>query len=555
MKTVFISMGFSLLVFTSGAGFVPKNIKMPFLLRSFIGVNLCCLITVPILYINAKMVNILIPFLIVIGYFFITKFYFRSFIRLAYKNIFTSKNILSVCVFIVVFIFTCLSFSNFFPTEYIYSEHDLLYWSWATNFHEINYSGNIRSEIAWPMQFTSYHLLSGMFPGYLNYFGPLQNLTGIVLIKFFTMTLVVTLILTDIIMKQRFKVLHYFLSFTIPYILFRQEISYSLLISNYLAVLIMFIVFWLMFQSKSIEKKSVIAILFYIISFSKFVLFPIGIFLFFIYYNKKGFQKYRIFNLFLILLSMANISVWLFEKKPMDSASIDFYNPVNLDYLVNSLKFVNWIVDPLLRSITSSDYKYIFAGLALAAIVGKVFLLFGLSYKKLTSFTLYSTSNTENNFYLFSWFLFMFYSILGCIFLRVGELDLKHSAQLIFFSSTVTFVFVGMYLSKLKFSRSQYVVLSISLIFTSLLSPYKINDGFSLVSPMRSLGQGSIRSISIGGGNFSQVNSIETHAQTQLKASITGLRVECSTQESDRITSPIYLFLYLNSGESCYFHF
>ena len=551
MKTALISLIFSSFVFVSGAGFVPRNIKMPFLLRSFIGVNLCCLFAIPILYFNAKMINILIPSLIVIGYIFIIKFYFTGLIEFSYRRIFSDKNILSLSVFVFAFVLISLSFSDFFPTKYIYSEHDLLHWSWSTNFHEINYSGTIRSEVAWPMQFTSYHLLSGMLPGYLNYFGPLQNLAGIILIKYLAMTIVVTLILTDIAMNRRLKMMHYTLSFTIPFLIFRQEISYSMTISNYLAVLIMFMIFWLMFQSESLDKKTPIAILFFIVSFSKFVLFPIGILLFFMYYNKKDFQRYRIFNVFLILISTANLFVWLFTKKPIDPASIDFYNPLNPDYLVNSLKFVNWIVDPLLKSITNSDYKYVLAGFALAVTIGKIFLLFGLSYKKFTNFLLDGVNKTDSNFYLFSWFLFMFYSILGCIFLRVGTLDIKHSAQLLFFSSIVTFIFVGMYLSNLKFSKFQYIAMSSSLVFTSLLSPYRINDGFSLISPMRSLTQGSIRSVSFEGDKFSQINLIDTHAQTQLKASIKNLRVECSTQENDRVNSPIYLLLFLNSGETC----
>jgi hypothetical protein len=238
-------------------------------------------------------------------------------------------------------------------------------------------------------------------------------------------------------------------------------------------------------------------------------------------------------------------------RKPMDSASIDFYNPLHPDYLVNSLKFVNWIVDPLLKSITTSDYKYVLAGFALAVIIGKIFLLFGFSYKRLTNIQLSGVNKSDCNFYLFSWFLFMFYSILGCIFLRVGTLDIKHSAQLLFFSSIVTFIFLGMYISNLIFSKFQYIAISASLIVTSLLSPYKINDGFSLVSPMRTLTQGSIRSVSFEGDRFNQINLSDTHVQTQLKASIKNLRVNCSEQDNDRINSPIYLFLFLNSGEAC----
>jgi len=551
MKTALISALFSFFIFISGAGFIPRKIRMPLLLRSFIGINLCCLLIMPILYFNAKLVNVFIPLLLVTGYLFIMKFYLTKPFKLLLKKIINRKQIINMSVFTCVFTIVSLSFLDFFPTSYIYSEHDLLYWSWSSNFHEINYSGIMRSEIAWPMHFTSYHLLSGMLPGYLNYFGPLQNLTGIILIKFLIITSAVSLIITDIIRKQGLKIMHYLLAFSIPFLIFRQEISYSFLISNYLAVLVILIIFWVMFQSKLFEKNLPIAMLFFILSFSKFVLFPIGIFLFLLYYLKNNVKLNQKFNVLLIYVAISNLSVWLFQKKSTDSSSIDFYNPLNTNFFVGSLKYVNWIVDPLLKSISDSGYKYILAGFALAAVLGKIFLLFGFCYRRLTNALLTDLSKKDHALYFFSWLIFMLFSILGYVFLRVGTLDIKHSAQLLFFSSVITFILAGMSISKYRFSRLKYGASIIVLTFISLLSPYKVTDGFSLISPMRTLNQGSIKSISIEGNIFIQSNSIDTHPQTQLKASIAGNRVKCSMSENDRISSPIYLFLYLKSGEIC----
>jgi hypothetical protein len=145
----------------------------------------------------------------------------------------------------------------------------------------------------------------------------------------------------------------------------------------------------------------------------------------------------------------------------------------------------------------------------------------------------------------------MLFAILGYIFLRVGALEIKHSAQLLFFASIVTFIFAGMFISKYRFSKVRYVALIIVLLFVSYISPYRVNDGFSLISPMRTLNQGSISSISIENPKFIQSNLEDTHPQIQLKASIEGDLVECSIRENDRIISPIYLFLYLKSGETC----
>jgi hypothetical protein len=551
MKTVLISTLFSFFIFISGAGFIPKKITMPFILRAFIGINLCCLLTIPILYFNAKLVNLLIPLLVTTGYLFIIKFYLTRPINCLFENIISRKQIINASFFICVFAIVSFTTFDFFPTKYIYSEHDLLYWSWATNFHAIDYSGVMRSEIAWPMHFTSYHLLSGMLPGYINYLGPLQNLTGIILIKFFIIALTISLIITDILRKHGLKILHYLISFSIPFLIFRQEISYSFLISNYLAVLIILILFWVMFQSKLSEKNLAIAMLFFILSFSKFVLFPIGIMLFFLYYPKNNVKFNNLFHAFLILVSTSNLLIWLFQNKPSEASSVDFYNPLSTNFFIKSLYYINWIVDPLLRSISDGGYKYILAGFALAAIIAKIFLLFAFCFRKLTNSLRNEIRQQDSILYFLSWLIFMLFAILGYIFLRVGALEIKHSAQLLFFASIVTFIFAGMFISKYRFSKARYVALIIVLLFVSYISPYRLNDGFSLISPMRTLNQGSISSISIENPKFIQSNLEDTHPQIQLKASIEGDLVECSIHENDRIISPIYLFLYLKSGETC----
>ena len=58
----------SILIFISGAGLIPRRIPMPFFVRCFVGINICGLIAIPILYIEAKIINLIIPIFIATGY-------------------------------------------------------------------------------------------------------------------------------------------------------------------------------------------------------------------------------------------------------------------------------------------------------------------------------------------------------------------------------------------------------------------------------------------------------------------------------------------------------
>jgi len=542
----------SILVFISGAGLIPRRIPMPFFVRCFVGINLCALIAIPILYIEAKIINLIIPIFIAAGYISLLLRHSHQIKGFRISKLMLNQAIKKVCSLAVISSIVGLTFKDFFPTNYIYSEHDLLYWSWATNFHAIDYSGTIQSEIAWPLALTSYHLLSGMVLGYLNYFSPLQNLSGIILIKFAFITASISLLLITLVNKDRSKIFKFVLSLGLPLLLFRQEFSYNLLISNYLATLITIIIFWVMFGVKLDKKNNLIALLFLFMGLSKFILLPICTVISLFFFLQANRQIPKLFGLILGSAWVFNIYIWVAMESPQDSASIKFYNPYSTNYFVQSLKYVDWISDPLLTNMNLGGFRYIFGGFILAVLLGKIFLLFCFMYQKLSrNYFINRLPYDDRYYYLTSWLFFMIYSIVGYMFIRVDYYNVKHSAQLLYLSSTITLIFVFLYLIKLNLSKVQTLSIIIIISIASIFSPYKLLDGFSVVSPMRELGAGSVKNPILGEEIFQQVNYIDTHPQKQLKSSINGTKLNCSENKSDRLISPLYLFLYQKKGNIC----
>lgn len=185
-------------------------------------------------------------------------------------------------------------------------------------------------------------------------------------------------------------------------------------------------------------------------------------------------------------------------------------------------------------------------------VLGKIFLLFSYVYRKFSDcYISKEFAYDDRYYYLTSWLVFMLYSLIGYVFIRVDFYGIKHSAQLLYLSSTVTLIFLFLFIVKIELSRLQTFFLIILLSISSIFSPYRLLDGFSIISPMRELGAGSLKNTIFGEEVFQQVNEVDTHPQKQLKSSIGGTKLNCSESSSDRIMSPLYLFLYQKKGNTC----
>jgi hypothetical protein len=306
-----------------------------------------------------------------------------------------------------------------------------------------------------------------------------------------------------------------------------------------------------MFDLKTKDKNLLLAILFYAMSFSKFILLPIGFLLSLVFYFKIKAKPPFILVAALLLIGFSNLSTWLFIPKPNDSASIDFYNPLDSNYLVHSLKYIDWIVDPLLSWDTNRGFRFILAGLILALYIGKIFIPFNYTSRKLIAKRVSGLNVVDQISYIVSLQILMLYAIFGYLFIRVGSLGVKHSAHLLYIAALITFGIVSIYLSKLRLSRIKLIVFVVVVLFLGLFSPYKLTGDGSIISPMRDLGPGTVINSSLGVSEFIQSNLVDTHVQKQLKASIMGEKISCSNTQEDRINSVIYLFLYEPKGGLC----
>jgi hypothetical protein len=179
------------------------------------------------------------------------------------------------------------------------------------------------------MQFTSYHVLPGLLLAYLNIFSPIQTMVGILLQKYLIMVSVPAVMLAATRVKGFKYLIRNILSFSIPVLIFRDEISYSISISNYLIVYLILICFWVMFQDNRSVRMPTVTLLFFLMIFSKLIVFTIASCIFLLYFlrTKSFFSKLERGLMLFIFLS--NLYTWVFVKKPLESSSLnvlDFFN-------------------------------------------------------------------------------------------------------------------------------------------------------------------------------------------------------------------------------------
>lgn len=557
MKYLFTSAIYAIPVFISGAGYIPKKFNLSFLLRAIIGSLLVCLIVSPVLFYHVRAVKTLFILFIAFGYillFLEIKRNLKSFSRKTFLLLFRNM-IWTITLFIIYFLLISALFYDFFPLNYIYNEHDLLYWSWPSEIYRANYSGGLRSEIAWPMQFTSYHVLPGLLLAYLNIFSPIQTMVGILLQKYLFLVSVPAVILTASRVKGFKYLIRNILCFGIPLLIFRDEISYNISISNYLIVYLILICFWVMFKANRLVRMPTVTLLFFLMIFSKLTVFVIAfcIFIFYLLKNRAFFSRVEqglMFSIFIL-----NLYTWVFVKRPFESSSIDVANLFTLEYLGSMRKLVDWVIDPTLVNL-QFPLRHYFSFFVVLFILVKIFLLFYFSINRIFNHLNRFKQNTvfgDNAFsYYFTWYGFMLLSLLTLIFFRTSSTsEIKHAAHLLFIGSVVTALIMGISIGKLLNSKKNYIFVSFILIILALVSPYKVTKDVSFFSPKHELNNTSLSIQSTNQIIFTIKGKTDNHVQKQIQSSILGTRLECTDLDNEKSLSPIYLFLYLPDNEIC----
>ena len=545
------------LVFMSSAGYIPRKYQLPLLLRATIGTVLVCLFVSPILYWQVRIVKYLFVSFVLFGYFLMfreLKIHFKG-LKFLGLRVFLKDKLPPIILFMLFAVLISFLFLDFYPLYYIYIEHDLLYWSWPAEISRSNYSGGIRSEIAWPMQFSSYHVLPGTLLAYLNIFSPVQTMVGILFQKYLILIFVPAAMLTHLSVNGLRFLLKHLIAFALPLIIFRDEISYSLSISNYLVIYLILICFWVMFQLKDAVKLPSLTILFFLLIFSKMIVFPIALTIFIVYFLKtRNFYSRNEFGIS-IYLFISNLFVWIFATRPLESSSINIMNIFTFDFLGSMYKLGDWVIDPSFVSLSTITRHYLTFFIILL-VVFKIFIIFYFCINRL----MHSIRSNNQQFqfgdnpYTFyaTWYGFMISSLFLLVFFRTSDTsEIKHAAQLLFICSAITLFFIGRLLVQLLFTKVRYAVMLVILIALASVSPYKILIDHSFFSPKH---ETSVRSISIKSlelGTFEILNEDETHVQKQIKASILGQRLPCTNSNIDKVKSPIYLFLYLPENEVC----
>jgi hypothetical protein len=557
MRYLFITTLCAIPVFFSGAGYVSKKYNLPLLLRATIGSLLVCLLVSPVIFYNVRAIKLLFILFILLGYVLL---FVENKKNLKYfswrKFLFTIKNMANTIILFLFYSFLISAlFYDFFPLNYIYVEHDLLYWSWPSEIYRANYDGGLRSEVAWPMRFTSYHVLPGMLLAYLNILSPIQTMVGILLQKYLIVIIVPAVILTALSKRGFRYLIKTILCFIIPVLIFRDEISYSISVSNYLIVYLILICFWVMFQGNQVLKLPTVTLLFFLMIFSKLIIFPIAFCIFILYFSKAKKCFSKIERGLMLLIFLSNLYIWGFIKKPLESSSLNLFDLFDLKYLGSIRQIVDWVIDPNFVNL-QFPLRYYFSYFIVLFVLVKIFLVFYFSINKILNNLnmpgrkIVFGDNLDS--YYLTWYGFMLLALLELIFFRTSSSnEIKHTAHLLYICSVITLLITGIMLIKLLESKMSYFLAAFVLLVLAFVSPYKINGDVSFFSPKHKLGKTSLVIKSIDQGTFAIQNEAESHVQQQIKSSIIGKGLECTVLADEKLLSPIYLFLYLPNDEIC----
>jgi hypothetical protein len=297
-----------------------------------------------------------------------------------------------------------------------------------------------------------------------------------------------------------------------------------------------------------------ITLIFFLMIFSKLILFPIALVIFCVYFLKTK----NLFSIFeraiLLFLFILNLCSWIFIKKPQDSKLIGLHQILDFRYLRSIRSLADWLNDPALINI-KFPYTYYLSAVIILLILTKIFFLFYFSINRIFNYIKnkprYIFSDNSLSFYA-TWYLFMILSLVLLIFFRTStNIEIKHAAHLLYTGSFITALIFGDVLVRSLRSKLSYVLLISILLATVIVSPYKIDSEFSFFSPHRRLNDSSLKIKSLTNSTFIYSNKTETLVQKQIRSSILGTKLECSEVISEKLTSPIYLFLYLPYNEVC----
>jgi hypothetical protein len=429
-----------------GSALYKKNI----ISGSIISMLILTSIVSPIAYINAMHIKAIIFIYFCIGLYFLFK---------NRKAIFKfNKN--EILFFVIFSLFFLWYFRSLSPDLYIYSDHDLLYFSWISEFINPSIEGPLRLEISWPNQMASNHLIPGGIIAISSILIKKINLISSITLRYLIISLYFSYFFSHwaIIKKiNPFKILIFLI---LGMSIFGQEIGYEIKISSFIYVILMLEILKNLYIKQN--KQILFCLSLFLIIAKAPIFFVAVIFSFWIAYFSK--EKISNLNWIVIILIGLNIASWFLVPRPTEHAGMPFLiNIFKIEDILSLNGIKGWFITDAVSEIIFSFLEGPFITFALLIyIMTKYYLPYFLITKKIAL-----ARDKTKIILLDAWVLC---SIVAWTFIRY-PIGIGHTAHLYLLMAVVTLFFIIKYFSE---SNDYYSIIIFLLIATLFGYPHRI---------------------------------------------------------------------------------
>ena len=444
----------------------------------------------------------------------------RNYYNKLRKILFNFKSLIFCASLIII----PLILKEFRSREYVFENHDVLYFGWIREIWEAEYTGGVQVPTVWPQKMSAMNTISSVVLSQLSVLGQAPNLESIITTRYIFLCTLFIIVALEYLKLSLWHLLGLAPSLISVFALYGREIFYSLGMSSFWFVVVIFILCLELLNGKNRLNENGLVVMLAILVVSKaqiaHILLTCLIFCFW-KIRKRMDRKTLIF----VTLSILNLTQLFFLPKS-SGANLGFptllaFRPtfaggkvqVNWNEIsVSSDLIVDWylgVEKELIYTLNLDSRAY--PMLVFVLILVKVFAPYWLSRKYL--FTSKSTISRTID-------LYMILSALSVLFVRNGG-HVGHQAHAYLLATIVSSTFVLVAITKSQLGKGILYPLTLAWIMTvgnpKELLPYWYQN------------EGKLRDYPYSSATLpleTNMNEKEILALKQVQYSINGIRLE-----------------------------
>ena len=434
-----------------GSVFIKKNFFSSFIA----GVIISAAITSPLSYYDVSFVKYVIWFQIQLGLVIIFIWFLKNI-----KNIKVKDNFYIFVKFFIAFIFFLILFRSLHYKNYVYDTHDLLYFSWVTEFIHADYNGPIRLSVSWPNEMAANHLLPGSILASIGIFISKPSMLSIIEIRYLLISASLASYTLYLLNIYRFNVIRTLALFMIFHI-FSDAITLEITISSFAYIIILFEVLRRIFDNNQNDNELLFFSIMLIIAKAPIFLIASLMVCWFVF--NKGIKNLNWSSYFAAFLVIINVFSWAVVQAPSGTdTSFGIALPYDIRSILGLTSISSWALENTLTVFFRSlfDQPFLIMVTVIYVFVKYYYLYFVFRDRSL-NINQNKNANLSYNVKIRSIDIYFLSSLFSFVLIRNGW-EIGHQAHAILLSSIIIVSIIFVYLAKhlLKFN-----LLTLSIIF------------------------------------------------------------------------------------------